>query len=79
LAPARTLPGVADVRVLGAIAVVQLDHEVDIAIATQAAVDNGVWLRPFRDLIYTMPPYICTDGNLDTITQGVLAAVKAAA
>jgi adenosylmethionine---8-amino-7-oxononanoate aminotransferase len=79
LAPARTMPGVADVRVLGAIAVVQLDHEVDIAIATQAAVDNGVWLRPFRDLIYTMPPYICTDGNLDTITQGVLAAVKAAA
>ena len=77
LAPARRMPGVADVRVLGAIGVVQLDHDVDIVNATQAAVDNGVWLRPFRDLIYTMPPYICTDGDIVTITQAMLAAVKA--
>lgn len=79
LAPAKGMNGVADVRVLGAVGVVQMQHEVDIAMATEAAVDNGVWLRPFRDLIYTMPPYICTDGDLDTITQGMLAAVKAAA
>src|SRR3954468_21498341 len=58
LAPARDMPGVSDVRVLGGIGVVQLDHQVDIAEATRAAVDAGVWLRPFRDLIYTMPPYI---------------------
>src|SRR5690606_27216098 len=51
LAGAAGLPGVRDVRVLGAIGVVQLDHEVDVAAATRAAVAEGVWLRPFRDLI----------------------------
>ena len=50
-----------DVRVLGAIGVVQLDHAVDMAAATEAAVREGVWLRPFRDLIYTMPPYVTGD------------------
>jgi adenosylmethionine-8-amino-7-oxononanoate aminotransferase len=77
LAPARELPGVADVRVLGAVGVVQLDHEVDVAAATAAAVRAGVWLRPFRDLIYTMPPYLTCDEDLDLICRGVLAAVEA--
>ena len=75
LAPARSLPGVVDVRVLGAIGVVQLDREVDMAAATAAAVDAGVWLRPFRDLIYTMPPYVCTGEDVSAITAAVLAAV----
>jgi adenosylmethionine-8-amino-7-oxononanoate aminotransferase len=77
LAPARTRPKVADVRVLGAIGVVQLDHEVDVAAATAAAVSAGVWLRPFRDLIYTMPPYVTGDEDLALICRGVLAAVDA--
>jgi adenosylmethionine-8-amino-7-oxononanoate aminotransferase len=63
--------------VLGAIGVVQLDHEVDMAAATKAAVDSGVWLRPFRDLIYTMPPYITDAADLTMITEGVLAAARA--
>ena len=70
-------PGVADVRVLGAIGVVQLDGPVDIARATAAAVEKGVWLRPFRDLVYTMPPYICTDEDVARICAGVAAAAAA--
>jgi adenosylmethionine---8-amino-7-oxononanoate aminotransferase len=77
LEPARSLPGVRDVRVLGAIGVVQLDHEVDMAAATAAAVSAGVWLRPFRDLIYTMPPYVTEPDDLARITAGVLAAARA--
>jgi adenosylmethionine-8-amino-7-oxononanoate aminotransferase len=77
LAPAWELPGVRDVRVLGAIGVVQLDHEVDMAAATAAAVETGVWVRPFRDLVYTMPPFISTSADLATITAGVVAASAA--
>jgi adenosylmethionine---8-amino-7-oxononanoate aminotransferase len=78
LAPAARLPGVADVRVLGAIGVVQLDADVDVAVATRAAVEAGVWLRPFRDLIYTMPPYVTGDDDVAAICSGVLAAATAA-
>jgi adenosylmethionine-8-amino-7-oxononanoate aminotransferase len=74
LEPARRLPGVHDVRVLGAIGVVQLDHPVDLATASKAAVDAGVWLRPFRDLIYTMPPYICEWEEVRAIGDAVVAA-----
>jgi adenosylmethionine---8-amino-7-oxononanoate aminotransferase len=77
LAPAAELPGVAEVRVLGGIGVVQLDHTVDLAAATAAAVREGVWLRPFRDLVYTMPPYVVDDDELALIAQGMLAAVTA--
>jgi adenosylmethionine-8-amino-7-oxononanoate aminotransferase len=79
LAPATGRAGVADVRVLGAIGVVQLDREVDIAAATAAAVRAGVWLRPFRDLVYTMPPYVTADEDVAAICAGVLAAVEAVA
>ncbi|MFI1304366.1 adenosylmethionine--8-amino-7-oxononanoate transaminase [Streptomyces sioyaensis] len=76
LAPARSQAGVREVRVLGAIGVVQLDHEVDMAAATRAAVREGVWLRPFRDLIYTMPPYITGDDDLARICAAVCAAAR---
>ncbi|WP_433826156.1 adenosylmethionine--8-amino-7-oxononanoate transaminase [Actinoplanes sp. CA-015351] len=77
LEPLRGARGVADVRVLGAIGVVQLDHPVDMAAATAAAVTQGVWLRPFRDLIYTMPPYAADDADVDRITAAIIAAVAA--
>ncbi|MCW3019328.1 MAG: adenosylmethionine--8-amino-7-oxononanoate transaminase [Solirubrobacterales bacterium] len=77
LAPASALPGVADVRVLGAIGVVQLRGEVDLAAASAAAVEHGVWLRPFRDLIYTMPPYVMDAEDLRSVTSAVLAAARA--
>ncbi|MFF9482055.1 adenosylmethionine--8-amino-7-oxononanoate transaminase [Streptomyces sp. NPDC014733] len=76
LAAARELPGVQDVRVLGAIGVVQLDHEVDMAAATAAAVREGVWLRPFRDLVYTMPPYVTGDDDVARICAAVCAAAR---
>jgi adenosylmethionine-8-amino-7-oxononanoate aminotransferase len=77
LAPLRELPGVSDVRVRGAIGVVQLDREVDVAAATAAAVGAGVWLRPFRDLIYAMPPYITASDDVTLICAGMRAAVAA--
>ncbi|MGW4203962.1 adenosylmethionine--8-amino-7-oxononanoate transaminase [Streptomyces sp. NPDC004726] len=77
LAEAAGVPGVTDVRVLGGIGVVQLDHAVDMAAATDAAVREGVWLRPFRDLVYTMPPYVTGDADLERICAAVTAAARA--
>ena len=79
LAPARELPGVKDVRVLGAIGVVQLDREVDIGAATAVAVGSGVWLRPFRDLIYAMPPYVIDQQDLETVTAAMVDAARVGA
>jgi adenosylmethionine-8-amino-7-oxononanoate aminotransferase len=77
LADVARLPRVSDVRTLGAVGVVQLDHPVDVVQATEAALAEGVWLRPFRDLVYTMPPYISTDDDVARICAGVAAAAKA--
>ncbi|MCW3040058.1 MAG: adenosylmethionine--8-amino-7-oxononanoate transaminase [Solirubrobacterales bacterium] len=79
LEPARALPGVTDVRILGAIGVIQLDRPVDMGRVTAAAVAHGVWLRPFRDLIYTMPPYVSTDADVARITAAAVAAAEAMA
>ena len=78
LEPLRELPGVSDVRVLGAIGVVQLERDVEMAAATAAAVRRGVWLRPFRDLIYTMPPYVIDEQELETVTAAIADAAIAA-
>jgi adenosylmethionine-8-amino-7-oxononanoate aminotransferase len=77
LEPARELPGVADVRVKGAIGVIQLDHPIDGEAATRAAVNRGVWLRPFRDLIYCMPPYVSDDDDISSVTGALVAGAAA--
>jgi len=77
LEPARELPGVIDVRTIGAVGVVQLDRPVDVAAATHASLDHGVWIRPFRDLIYVMPPYITEPADVAQICTSILAATKA--
>jgi adenosylmethionine---8-amino-7-oxononanoate aminotransferase len=71
----RRLSHVTDVRTIGAVGVVELSHPVDVVKATEAGLDQGVWLRPFRNLVYTMPPYLCSD---DEVAQ-VCAAVESAA
>jgi adenosylmethionine---8-amino-7-oxononanoate aminotransferase len=70
----RRLRDVSEVRTVGAVGVVELNHPVDVDAATEAALDAGVWLRPFRNLIYTMPPYICTDDEIDRICAAVHVA-----
>jgi adenosylmethionine---8-amino-7-oxononanoate aminotransferase len=77
LAPARELAGVSDVRVLGAIGVIELERPVDIAAATTAAVAHGVWLRPFGRLIYAMPPYVTGAEDLAEVSAAMLAAATA--
>jgi adenosylmethionine-8-amino-7-oxononanoate aminotransferase len=77
LAAARGLPGVADVRVLGAIGVIQTAAPVDVQAVQKVVMDHGVWLRPFRDLIYTMPPYACAPAEVATIAEAMVAAARA--
>jgi adenosylmethionine-8-amino-7-oxononanoate aminotransferase len=74
LAPAADLPGVAGVRVLGAIGVVQTREPVDVAAVQQVAIRHGVWIRPFNDLIYTMPPYIAQRDEAAAITTAIVEA-----
>jgi adenosylmethionine-8-amino-7-oxononanoate aminotransferase len=75
LLPAAELPAVADVRTLGAVGVVQLGSPVDVVAVTRAALRRGVWVRPFRDLVYTMPPYVCTDDDVRAVADAMVGAV----
>lgn len=75
LAPAREYSCVQDVRSIGAVGVVELREPVDVARVTAAALDRGVWVRPFRNLVYTMPPYVTTEEDLATITSAIVEAV----
>jgi adenosylmethionine-8-amino-7-oxononanoate aminotransferase len=77
LAPAAALPGVADVRVLGAIGVVEMERPVDMRVATRVALENGLWLRPFRNLVYAMPPFVCTPDEVTQIGAGMVAVARA--
>lgn len=73
----RGLPAVADVRVLGAIGVVELHAPVDMEKVEPAFVEQGIWIRPFGRLVYTMPPYITGPADLSRITDGIRAVVAA--
>jgi adenosylmethionine---8-amino-7-oxononanoate aminotransferase len=77
LSPCRDLDGVQDVRTIGAVGVVQLDRQVHVERATATALEYGVWVRPFRDLIYTMPPYVATDDDVAAICSAIGAAASA--
>lgn len=71
LAACSRLPEVKEVRVLGAIGVVELERPVDMRTVAQAFVDRNVWIRPFGKLVYTMPPYIIEESDLSKITAAI--------
>ena len=76
LAPAALLEGVAEVRCLGAVAVIELDNSVDMPTFQTLLIENGIWVRPFGKLVYIMPPYVITDDELATLCQALLKVVS---
>ncbi|MGB3292517.1 MAG: adenosylmethionine--8-amino-7-oxononanoate transaminase [Phormidesmis sp.] len=76
LEPCRSLEAVKDVRVLGAIAAVELYQPVDMAIVQPQFVEKGVWLRPFGKLLYTMPPYIIQPAELRAVTTAIYEVAR---
>ncbi|WP_250280444.1 MULTISPECIES: adenosylmethionine--8-amino-7-oxononanoate transaminase [unclassified Frankia] len=75
LAPARALPGVADVRTLGAIGVIETREPVDMRVIQPLLVELGVWVRPFGRLVYAMPPYVMTRPDVAALTAAMVEAV----
>jgi adenosylmethionine-8-amino-7-oxononanoate aminotransferase len=75
LSPCAALPQVADVRVLGAIGVVELNQPVDMQRIQPALVEAGVWVRPFGRLVYLMPPFVIDEADLRRLCQAVCSVI----
>ena len=76
LAPARGLPGVAEVRLLGGVGVIELTTQPDVRRLQDALVARGAWVRPFGRLVYAMPPYTSSDADLATVTAAMVGAIE---
>ena len=77
LAPAADMPQVADVRVLGAIGVIQTREPVDVGVFQRLCVERGIWVRPFGCNVYIMPQYIISDSELERLCRGMLDTLSA--
>ena len=78
LAPCRQLPGVKDVRVMGAIGVVEMECIVDLNALRARFVDEGVFIRPFGHVIYLTPAFVIAPAELDVLTDAIVKAVRTA-
>jgi adenosylmethionine-8-amino-7-oxononanoate aminotransferase len=75
LSPLRQVPGVADVRVLGAIAAVQFARAPDLTVLKAKLIDRGVWVRPFVDIVYLTPALTIASADLDRLIDAIAAVV----
>lgn len=78
LLPLMEYDKVVEARVMGAIGVVEMADNIDVAAAQQLFIDSGVWIRPFGRLLYIMPPYVITDEQLQRLTQAMHDYVRSA-
>jgi len=76
LEPAASLPGVADVRTLGAIGVIEMKEPVDVGAFQRECVKRGIWVRPFGHNVYIMPPYIISDDELNHLCSQMIEILK---
>ncbi len=76
LSAATALPQVEELRILGAIAVIEMKNSVDLSSIQQRFIEEGIWVRPFGKLIYIMPPFIINEGELHKLTQALLAVIS---
>ncbi len=76
LSAAKNYSNVSDVRILGAIGVIEMNNAVEMKSIQQAFVDKGIWVRPFGKLVYIMPPYIISNEDLTTLCQAIKEVIK---
>ena len=76
LAPCRKISGIIDVRVKGAIGVVQMETSDDIQWLRQKFIEEGVWIRPFNDIVYLAPPFIINYEELSTLSSSVIKVLR---
>lgn len=75
LKPCADLAAVADIRILGAIGVVETKVSVDVAAIQAKFVESGVWIRPFGKLVYIMPPFICSEAHIKQLCEAIYSAL----